>query len=57
VVSLIEAAKLNDIDLLAYLSDILTRLVQGHPINRIAELLPWAYKPAAIGAGVRTNER
>jgi len=31
--SLIETAKLNGIDLLAYLSDILTRLAQGHPIT------------------------
>ena len=43
--SLIETAKLNGIDPLAHLSDILTRLAQGHPINRIAELLPWRWTP------------
>jgi transposase len=43
--SLIETAKLNGIDPLAYLSDILARLAQGHPINRIAELLPWRWTP------------
>jgi transposase len=41
--SLIETAKLNGIDPLAYLGDILARLAQGHPINRIAELLPWRW--------------
>jgi len=45
--SLIETAKLNGIDPLAYLSDILTRLAQGHPINRIAELLPWRWSAAS----------
>ncbi|MCA3265494.1 MAG: IS66 family transposase [Azospirillum sp.] len=45
--SLIETAKLNDIDPLAYLGDILARLAQGHPINRIAELLPWRWVPQA----------
>ncbi|MCA3265331.1 MAG: transposase domain-containing protein, partial [Azospirillum sp.] len=32
---------------LAYLGDILARLAQGHPINRIAELLPWRWVPQA----------
>jgi hypothetical protein len=41
--SLIETAKLNGIDPLAYLIDILTGLAQDHPINRIAELLPWRW--------------
>jgi transposase len=43
--SLIETAKLNGVDPLAYLGDILARLAQGHPINRIAELLPWRWVP------------
>ena len=45
--SLIEAAKLNGIDPLAYLCDILARLAQGHPINRIAELLPGRGSPTS----------
>jgi hypothetical protein len=24
-----------------YLKDVLTRIADGHPINRIGELLPW----------------
>ncbi len=38
--SLIETCKLNGVDPLAYLSDILSRLAQGHPVNRLVELLP-----------------
>jgi transposase len=43
VASLIQSARLNDIEPFAYLRDILERMVQGHPINRIDELLPWNY--------------
>jgi len=44
--SLIETCKLNAIDPLAYLADVFSRLAAGHPINRLDELLPWAYIPA-----------
>ena len=42
--SLIETCKLNDVEPYAYLRDVLTRMVDGHPINRLDELLPWAWK-------------
>jgi len=35
--------KLNDVDPLAYLTDVLTRIVNGHPNIQIDQLLPWAY--------------
>jgi IS66 C-terminal element len=35
--------KLNDVDPLAYLTDALARIVNGHPNSDINQLLPWAY--------------
>lgn len=43
IASLVETAKLNGIDPQAYLTDIITRIVEGHPNSRIDELMPWAY--------------
>ncbi|TWB48227.1 transposase IS66-like protein [Nitrospirillum viridazoti] len=39
--SVLETAKLNGLDPEAYLADVLDRMAKGHPINRLAELLPW----------------
>jgi hypothetical protein len=41
--SLIETAKLNGIDPQSWLADVLSRLVNLWPNNRIDELLPWAW--------------
>jgi transposase len=43
IYTLIETAKLNDVDPQAWLTDVLARL-QDHPARRIAELLPWNWK-------------
>ncbi|MBX5165241.1 MULTISPECIES: IS66 family transposase [unclassified Rhizobium] len=40
---LIETAKLNDVEPLGYLIDVLTKIVNGHPNSQIDTLLPWAY--------------
>lgn len=44
VCSLIETCKLNGVEPYAYLCDVLMRMVDGHPINRLDELLPWTWK-------------
>jgi hypothetical protein len=43
IASLIETAKLNQVEPTAYLADVLAKLVNGWPASRIDELLPWAY--------------
>ena len=44
VCTLIETCKLNGVEPYAYLRDVLTRMVDGHPANRLDALLPWAWK-------------
>jgi transposase len=44
VSTLVETAKMNGVEPYAYLRDVLERMVEGHPINRLDELLPWAWK-------------
>jgi transposase len=44
VCSLIETCKLDSVEPYAYLRDVLQQLVDGYPVNRLDELLPWAWK-------------
>jgi hypothetical protein len=44
--SLIETCKLNGVEPYVYLRDLLQRMVNGHPVNRLDELLPWNWKSA-----------
>jgi transposase len=44
--TLIETAKMNGLDPQAYLADVLDR-IHDHKINRLTELLPWNWAPAA----------
>ena len=44
--SLIITAKMNDIDPLAWLADVLARIAT-HPVHRLDELLPWQWKRSA----------
>jgi hypothetical protein len=50
IASLIETCKLNGVDPYAYLADVITRIIAGHPQNQIDDLLPWAYAPAPLKA-------
>ena len=43
IASLIETCKLNHIDPLAYITDVLTRIVNSHPNRQLDSLLPWTY--------------
>jgi IS66 C-terminal element len=41
--SLIETCKLLAVEPHGYLADVITRIVNGHPQNRLDELTPWAF--------------
>ena len=43
--TLIETAKLSDVDPKAWLAGVLARIA-GHPMHRLDELLPWNLKAA-----------
>ena len=44
IYTLIETAKLNQVNSQVWLTDVLDRIGNGHPINRIDELVPWVWK-------------
>lgn len=46
IASLVETCKLNRVDPQRYFTDLLTRLVNSWPNNRIDELMPWCWAPA-----------
>jgi hypothetical protein len=43
IASLIETCKLNTINPQSYLTNAITKIVNGHLNSRIDDLLPWAY--------------
>jgi transposase len=51
IYTLIETAKLNDVDPRAWLADVLARL-PGHPARHLDDLLPWTWtaSPQAAAA-------
>jgi transposase len=47
--TLIQTAKLNDVDPQAWLANVLARIAD-HPISRLDELLPWNWEPSTLVA-------
>jgi transposase len=45
VASLIETCKLNGVDPMAYLADVITKIVNGHLASKLDDLMPWACAP------------
>jgi hypothetical protein len=44
--TLIECCKLHAVNPQAYLEDVLSRLVAGHPQSEIDQLTPWSWRPS-----------
>jgi transposase len=50
VCSLITTAKLNNVEPFAYLTDVLQRLSDGHPMSQLDDLLPWNWRASVAMA-------
>lgn len=48
--SIIETCKLLGVNPQAYITEVLTKIVQGWPNSRIDDLMPWVWQPAAVEA-------
>jgi transposase len=46
--SIVETCKMLGMNSHAYITDVLTKIVQGWPNSRIDELMPWAWQPPAV---------
>jgi transposase len=56
IASLIETCKLSGVEPHAYLADVITKIVDGHPNSRLDELLPWAYPGTPDEAAPATQD-
>jgi transposase len=50
IYTIIESAKLNNLNPETYLAEVLDRMARGHPINRLDELLPWNFQSRQAAA-------
>lgn len=50
IASLVETCKLNGVEPQTYLTDSITRIVNGHPNSRLEELLPWPIRLTELSA-------
>jgi len=53
IYTLVATAKLNGLNPETYLRDILAKIADGHPINRIDELVPWRMIPTAAASSAQ----
>jgi hypothetical protein len=49
IYTIVRTAKLNGVNPESYLRDMLEKIANGHPINRIADLMPWSARAACDG--------
>ncbi len=47
IASLIGTCRLNEVNPHVYLTDVIERIVAGHPQSRIDDLMPWSYAAPA----------
>lgn len=47
--TLLQTAKMNDVDPLAWLTQTLVRMANGWPVQNIEALMPWNFTPDAVG--------
>jgi transposase len=45
--SIVATCKLNNVDPVAYITDTLQAILDGHPQSRVEELMPWNFHPAS----------
>jgi len=55
--TVLETAKLNGLDPQAWLSDVIDRMANNQPINRLGELLPWNWQPEIATLAARAATR
>jgi len=48
VATLLQKAKMNNVDPLDWLSQTLTRIAKGWPVSELEALMPWNFRPDAI---------
>jgi transposase len=50
IATLLQTAKMNDVDPQAWLTQTLERIAQGWPIYQIDQLMPWNFKASTASA-------
>ncbi|WP_275200319.1 transposase domain-containing protein [Bradyrhizobium sp. CSA207] len=45
--SIVATCRLNDVNPVAYLTETLTAIIDGHPQSQIEDLMPWRFRKAS----------